>query len=208
MLTCMFCEQVPMSFSQLLSEGDTEAQQPTAASCSQLAPLTAPAQQHHGPHDVPTSLDTGASPAQSLHNVPASPDTGVLPAHKAFASQESGVQMPDCGQLIAASQDTGMQIRGDVLAHQSTEAQAAASPVSKQGTELQSRDCTAVRQSTEQQAGCDAAARHDVHATTEGGVNELSSSLDQGEWDLQGLDDLMWEEREDLGMDATSHPDM
>ena len=39
-------------------------------------------------------------------------------------------------------------------------------------------------------------------------LSELGSSLDEVGLDCVGLDDMMWDELEDLGMDMASDPDM
>ena len=59
-------------------------------------------------------------------------------------------------------------------------------------------------------AMCPAPGKQDSLSATEAdqALPELSSSLDQVELDFQGLDELMWEELDDLGLDVSSHHDM
>ena len=59
-------------------------------------------------------------------------------------------------------------------------------------------------------AMCPAPAKQDslTASQAEQALPELSSSLDQVDLDFHGLDELMWEELDDLGLDVSSNPEM
>ncbi len=59
-----------------------------------------------------------------------------------------------------------------------------------------------------QAAPAAAPASHASFTSTDHGLPELSSSLDEVGLDCEGLDDMMWDELEDLGLDMASRLDM
>ena len=57
-------------------------------------------------------------------------------------------------------------------------------------------------------AAGNAPARHSSFTGTDQTLPLLSSSLDDADLDVDTLDDIMWDDFEDLGFHAASHPDL